>query len=323
MNSLTSFIKARFTDVKPIQIKQTVTRPIVDSFGYFGQLDRPPFTIDWNWTLRVERAFGKYEQISGMKMEMLRWYVTEEAAKETKNLKTYSSRFTKIEDGGRDFLDMLMFRGAGDTPIAICEHVTPLILLADNLHFTTPHSIDHGQGPFYVFIRNCAQYVYKYRPAVLNNHLTWKALFLLLAGHYLKYEEYINWAAGAYKVCLEQIDDDGYMPLELERGDKAASYTRMNLEALNFMSEVLSRFYAMDFVSPKLELANQCFYRCLTEHDAWKDKRDIKKQQLPDNIYSWAWVLTGTQDKQIKAFRNAYYKPMDRNQNAYIYNFIP
>lgn len=321
MNSIMSFIKARTTKIEPKVMACNKFGPIVEAFKDNNVSVVHPQEYDWNGTLMVERAFGKNEEISGFKMELLRSYVGWEAAKKTHNLTEYSNRFTSVKDGG-SFWDSLLFRGAGDTPIAICEHVTPIALQYDCLEKYTPHYIDWGRGQTERMLGMCGDYVYKYRPAALNNHLTFKALYLLIVGHVLDRFDWIHWAYGAYQVCLEQIDNDGYMPLELERGDKAASYSRMNLEALNFITEVLVKLYGKE-IPEKVKLANHNFYVCLTDHNTWKRLRKVGEQRLPEEMNRWAWVLTCSCDADVNAYRNTYYKPFDRNQNSYIYNFIP
>lgn len=313
MNSITSFIKARLTSIKPKYLPRISDKPAFVAFGNCDPVCKLK-SYDWNGVLKVERAFGENEEISGQKMETLRSYVDYMYGFNAPPFFSYAARFKEIKDGGT-FWDSLMFRGAGDTPIAICEHVLPIIMLHDGVKC----------WDMVKFTEMCCDYVYDYNPAVLNNHLTFKALFLLLSANHLhkeKKDKYSYWALGAYDVILNQIDEDGYFPLELERGDKAASYSRMNLEALNALAYLIKKWYGVP-IDERVYLANYNLYCCLTDHDTWKEGRDIKKQQLVGvNLHAWAWVLQHTKCEAAKSLCVNNFKNFNRNQNAYIYNYM-
>lgn len=247
--------------------------------------------------LKVPRHFGSDGEIQDKICDALR-ILTLNCLKEqrTNRLMDLMKAVGKPEDGGT-FFDFLIGRGQGDTPIVICEFLTLS-------NFIAIRSVDNAIKYLYrdYFIDPFALYVFRYKTAQLNNHLTWKALFLATSAILTKDVELLKQSYFLFETALNQIAKDGSMPLELARGEKACSYTLMNLEALIQLENIFGTS------SPKLELALKDWAFCLNNHDQWKKERKVGRQSHPDNLMEWGWV-NGFFKKG-----NAYNRPL----NAYV-----
>jgi hypothetical protein len=205
----------------------------------------------------------------------------------------------KPKDGG-SFWDRLIGRGEGDTPIAICEHVTLLNYLA-----LSGGLKDFDSTRRYIdWLSPLVDYVRGYKTAQLNNHLTWKALFLSTSGLCLMQRSLLREAYFLFQTALKKVKDDGSMPLELARDDKAATYTLMNLEALIHLERIFN------VKEPKIRAALADFEQCITNHDEWKRRHGLKHQIHPENLHSWGWIFM-------------FEKPLDYTvcQNSYVSHF--
>lgn len=245
--------------------------------------------------LKIPRHFGSQgdEQIS--KMIALQAHVQ----------MAFSNHYPIFEDVGNpkdggSFFDSLIGRGEGDTPIAICEHLTLL-----NYYAISENFLDKGLAFVYIdWLKPFIDYVRGYRTAQLNNHLTWKALFLATSGIAIHSEKLLREAYFLFETALKEIKDDGSMPLELARDDKAASYTLMNLEALIHLERIFN------VREPKIRAALADFEQCISNHEEWKRRHGLKHQIHPDNLHSWGWIFM-------------FEKPLDYTvcQNSYVSHF--
>lgn len=203
-------------------------------------------------------------------------------------------------DGGT-FWDRMIGRGEGDTPIVICEFTTILnyiMIKSANPSTYTPSDKEYyakRRLPMYV------GYIKRYRTAQLNNHLTWKALYLATSAVVMKDKELLEHAYFLYNTACEQIDCDGSMPLELARGNKSASYTLMNLEALVHLRNIFG------LKTPIVRVALENFNKCLTDHDNWKKQYKLGEQIHPNDMpASWGWINMFDKPVKFSVPENAY-----------------
>lgn len=198
-------------------------------------------------------------------------------------------------DGGT-FWDRMIGRGEGDTPIVICEFTTIInYIMIKSATPTEKEFFAKRRLPMNV------GYIKGYRPAQLNNHLTWKALYLATSAVVMKNKELLEHAYFLYNTACEQIDYDGSMPLELARGNKSCSYTLMNLEALVHLRNI----FGVD--TPIVKVALDNFNRCLCDHDNWKKQYKLGNQIHPNDMpSSWGWVNMFDKPVQFSVTENAY-----------------
>ena len=286
MNMISAFLKARFASLPEYRQESYNTQKRMLWSVKFTD-ERIDFKVDEsifpNNTLVVPRAYGANAPVSDARMDYLTRIVLDAYRSPYTVLSEVSRYFTRIEDGG-SFWDIFIYRHNGDTPIAICEHMVALNIIASQLITAPPSYID--------FIHRAASYVIQYDPAILNNHLSWKALMLVTSG-YLTYDNrMICQGEQLYRFALQQVNPDGSMPLELMRGNKAARYTVMNLEALNALEQFFHNQANTDLQAPKnLIEANHDVYEMLFNFEHWKDKYGLSSQATPDRLLDWWWVL--------------------------------
>jgi|GWRWMinimDraft_12_1066020.scaffolds.fasta_scaffold05620_3 hypothetical protein len=198
-------------------------------------------------------------------------------------------------DGGT-FWDGLIGRSEGDTPIVICEFTTIL-------NYIMIKSATPAEREFYAKRRLPMNvgYIKRYRPAQLNNHMTWKALYLATSAVVMNNRELLEHAYYLYTIACDQIKEDGSMPLELARGNKSCSYTLMNLEALVH----LRNLFGVD--TPKVKVALDNFNECLTDHDNWKKRYKLGGQIHPNDMpASWGWINMFDKPVKFSVPDNAY-----------------
>ena len=74
-----------------------------------------------------------------------------------------------------------------------------------------------------------------------NNHLYWAALAVGLSGIVGNDRGMFRWMAANYRQAMGQIDSDGTLPLEMNRGSKALHYHVFSLSALVPIAELGAR----------------------------------------------------------------------------------
>ena len=199
------------------------------------------------------------------------------------------------KDGGT-FFDGLIGRKEGDTPIVICEFLTLV-------NYVVMKSVNSDIKEMYIqrLLIVYTDYIKKYKTAQLNNHLTWKALFLATAAIIMRNKPLLEHCYFLYQVACDQIKEDGSMPLELARGNKACSYTLMNLEALVH----LRNLFGVD--TPKVKVALDNFNECLTDHDNWKKRYKLGGQIHPNDMpASWGWINMFDKPMEFSVPENSY-----------------
>jgi Alginate lyase len=70
----------------------------------------------------------------------------------------------------------------------------------------------------------------------LNNHRYWAGLAVGAIGFFLEKPEYINWGERSYQLGVCQVDESGYLPLELSRGARALEYHVYSLRPLQALA---------------------------------------------------------------------------------------
>ncbi len=207
---------------------------------------------------------------------------------------------TRPEDGG-DIWNIFTGEKKGDTPIVISYHFPKFIMAFDILQGMSIISKEN-EIKFRKWLRPFAEYICKYEPFIPNNHLSWKALFLLTAGRALEDTNIFCEGLKALRYALRiQIARDGSMPFELIRRDRASSYTLMNLEALVqsiWIAEnhgVYSLRELSSIFGGNIELACKHFIDFLINPTRWHSKYRFiiqsKEIRLPDYPSDWAWVF--------------------------------
>jgi hypothetical protein len=303
MNMITAFLKARVTSIRPTDTKYKFDgRPMIWPVKV-ASIEQSPFSgvdesIFLKNTLVVPRAYGQNAAVSDARMDYLSSLVRLAYDSPYTLLSAIARYFTKIEDGGT-FWDVFIYRHNGDTPIAIFEHVTALNIVASELDDVPPS--------YYDFVKRCVEYGKDYDPAIYNNHLSWKAIFMATSAFLLKDEGLMQYAEGIYRVALNQIEHDGTMPQELMRGEKALRYSIMNLEALNAFQHIYRRHASTgcSAVSDKLIQANKNLSAALRAPLTWANEHGLPGQRVPGSISDWNWAINdwaGGDGKQAGPF---------------------
>lgn len=73
-----------------------------------------------------------------------------------------------------------------------------------------------------------------------NNHRYWAGLAVGQIGAFLGDGSMTEWAAGSLEIGLCQVDEQGFLPLELSRGRKALDYHLFSFVALRSLSNLLA-----------------------------------------------------------------------------------
>lgn len=76
-----------------------------------------------------------------------------------------------------------------------------------------------------------------HRSSRQNNHMNWASWSVLAAGVATNDRELFDWGIAGYRKAINQIQDNGSLPLELERRSRAASYHMFALQPLVMIAE--------------------------------------------------------------------------------------
>lgn len=80
-----------------------------------------------------------------------------------------------------------------------------------------------------------------------NNHYYWEALAVAATGAVTGSQDDLDWGRSAYRYAMDQIEEDGTLPLEMARGSRALAYHLFAAEPLVMLESIL------DEPSPKLD----------------------------------------------------------------------
>lgn len=127
--------------------------------------------------------------------------------------------------------DFIFGRRRGDTALVVSYTFPQLIGAVDLLE--GEGALAPGErARFKTWLRVFVRFHERADPSP-NNHRSWQAVFLVSAAHILRdpalLDRGVSHARGGFRWT---VLGNGAMPLELARGEKAATYTLMNLEAL-------------------------------------------------------------------------------------------
>ncbi|MGC8717891.1 MAG: alginate lyase family protein [bacterium] len=239
------------------------------------------------YTLALAYAFSEKKAYADKSLEILHAWI---------------ENCTKPEDGG-SLWDIITLSSTkeGDTPIVISYHFPKFIMAFDILQGLGVIS-NEDKTRFRIWLKPFVDYICKYKPLLPNNHLSWKALFLLNAGRVLGdvnvFSEGLNTLRHALRI---QIAWDGSMPLELIRRDRASSYTLMNLEALvqgiwiaeNHGVSILQETHSI--LGGNIRMACKNFKDFLLNPFNWHSRYKLiilsKEIKYPGSSSDWAWVF--------------------------------
>ena len=138
----------------------------------------------------------------------------------------------------------------------------------------------------------------------INNHRYWAGLAVLTSGIVVESSHYTDWAHESYVLGIEQIQDDGTLPLELERGDKSFDYHNYAVQPL----------VAMHYLFYKCSVNDGCFYsisdriKLLINYVINHDDFD----NLPEHKRAWVHIIpdfmrTELIQEKINAIENPYF----------------
>jgi poly(beta-D-mannuronate) lyase len=74
-----------------------------------------------------------------------------------------------------------------------------------------------------------------------NNHLYWAAWSVMAAAVALDDSDLFDWSVGRYRFAIDQIEDDGTLPLEMARRSKALHYHLYSIPPLVLIAETGAR----------------------------------------------------------------------------------
>lgn len=72
----------------------------------------------------------------------------------------------------------------------------------------------------------------------IGNMYYWAGLGIMATGISLNRQDYFDWGVERYKRGLDQVTEDGFLPRELERGQRARAYHLFALQPLTTMAEL-------------------------------------------------------------------------------------
>ncbi|HWW05738.1 alginate lyase family protein [Collimonas sp.] len=113
-----------------------------------------------------------------------------------------------------------------------------------------------------------------------NNHYYWVGLAVMATGMATGEQKYINAASRIYDAALNDISDDGTLPLELNRAGRALSYHNYALAPLVMMAQL-----------------------AYLNHDNWYQRRNARLEKLAHRVLSgiadpsWFAEKTGAQQE--------------------------
>ena len=125
-----------------------------------------------------------------------------------------------------------------------------------------------------------------------NNHAYWAALSTTTVGMATGDASLFDWGMKRYLSALDDIDVDGYLPLELKRGSRALDYHRFALEPLLLLS-VIARANGVNISTSKLAALRRLVQTVQAGlSDDSQFVRRSGQQQTSDGErkpFEWAW----------------------------------
>jgi Alginate lyase len=99
-------------------------------------------------------------------------------------------------------------------------------------------------APWLITIADSTMAFYNHRAGEtsrMNNHRYWAGLAVGTVGIFLENAEYEDWGMHSYKLGVCQVDEAGYLPLELSRGSRALEYHVYSLRPLQALAKLAEK----------------------------------------------------------------------------------
>ena len=221
-----------------------------------------------------------------------------------------------------DFLNYRHVEDLYDQPEYEREHLTVILLLSyskvknfKKLSVGYPEKksvIEDYLGTLAMRVKEYSLRRANYRDGIgLNNHLYWEGLSSLIYGYMFDDSSHINHAKWVYDIALDQIQPNGTLPLEMDRGEKAYQYHLYALKPLMMMGVLAARNGENLFSRQQYKLLKLVNMIGSTwDYPAYFQKLFGFSDQTvtPDSLK----VVSNRQGWFIAAF-DAYYKDFSRN----------
>ena len=126
-----------------------------------------------------------------------------------------------------------------------------------------------------------------------NNHWYWAGLTAVVAGTIAGDGDRYDWGVDQLHAGIADIDDDGFLPLELERGEMALRYTAFAASALVVMAafEQANGHALPDAVQEDLQRLVRRILSGLADPKEFERRAGTSQEQLdPAAVRSFAWL---------------------------------
>jgi len=164
-----------------------------------------------------------------------------------------------------------------------------------------------------------------YEPRNRKNNLRyWAGLAVMSASIAADRQDLFNWALASYDVGIDEIKPDGTLPLEMERGNRAAHYHNFAAAPLVLMAELANEnglnLYSKDDYAIK-RLVN-FIIRLFSDSSGVVRIPSLPQNQVQPNSSSFAWLYSyakrfpGEIDPHI-------FEKFDRRDNLYMGGVVP
>ena len=202
-------------------------------------------------------------------------------------------------------LSLKYFHFRGDNPIVISYVFPHFIMCMDLLRGYGGSSLEE-ESKFNDWLVPFVDYMAK-EESIKNNHHIFQTLFLLCSSHILQDVDLFRKSIGFYLNGLRsQINKEGFLPYELIRGERAATYTLMSLEGLFQIAHIASLHGVYDLVEERsyfggsLKTALDNLLDFIQEEDAWSFMhKDLDK---PGFAHEGAFSITEIAQQKTKLY---------------------
>ncbi|MBN8535826.1 MAG: alginate lyase family protein [Deltaproteobacteria bacterium] len=130
-----------------------------------------------------------------------------------------------------------------------------------------------------------------------NNHYYWEGLAAGAVGKITNQDKYINWASKVFAFGMNEIQTDGSLPKEMNRGQRALHYHLFSAAPLVFLSSILNSN------SPKLKLLVDFTFQALTDPSGISKMSGVSQETEKDRDMAWLEIyLRRNPDIKIEKF---------------------
>lgn len=117
-----------------------------------------------------------------------------------------------------------------------------------------------------------------------NNHYYWAGLAVAAAGRVTSNDDAIHWGRGVFEYAMNQINDDGSLPNEMDRASRATNYHLFAAEPLVMLSAILH----MD--STKLDKLVEFCTTIIANQDIITKRTGFAQEAVKSTGYDWLTV---------------------------------